>query len=109
LKRNIRISGSSATYAAEYADNPVLVKYKNVAPKMKAKLRVRAENLVVLLSQPKQPGFSTLRCLGSLEDGDKFAFVYEYPLGPSALNTETQRSLQDFLGDSKAEPPSVTV
>jgi hypothetical protein len=109
LKRNIGTSGSSGTYPAEYADEPVLVEYKKVAPRMKAKLRMRAENLAILLSQPKQPGFSTLKCLGFLEDNDKFAFVYEYPLHSHNLNGKTQRSLQEFFRDSKVQPPSVTV
>jgi Prion-inhibition and propagation len=109
LKRNIGTSGSNGTCPAEYADKPVLVEYKRVNPRMKAKLRTRAENLAILLSQPKQPGFSTLKCMGFLEDKDHFAFVYEYPVDPYTLNGGTQQSLQDFLRGSKTQPPSVTV
>lgn len=105
LKRNVEKSGNSGVYAAEYSDKPVLVEYKKVGPRMKAKLRLRAENLAILLSQPKQPGFWTLECLGFLEEKDEFAFVYDYP---QSSITPTFRSLQDNLRDSKAQAPSVT-
>jgi len=108
LKQKTGTSGSNGTYLADYAGRLVLVESKKVDPRMKAKLRIRAENLAILLSQPKQPGFSTLKCIGFLEDKDNFAFVYEYPVDPYSLNEGAQQSLQDFLRDSKARPPSVT-
>ena len=108
LKRNNDKTRRSGMYAAEYSGKPVLVEYNKVAPATKAKLRLRAKNLAILLSQPKQPGFWTLNCLGFLEDTGEFAFVYDYPQ-PQPSNTPTFRSLQDHLGDSKALAPSVSV
>lgn len=70
---------------------------------------MRAENLAILLSQPKQPGFSTLRCLGFLEDNNYFDFIYQYPLESSPPSSSMPRSLQDILIDSKVQKPSVTV
>jgi hypothetical protein len=109
LKRQVATLESSGTYAAEYAGKPVLVEYKKVPPRTKAKLRVRAENLAILLSQPARPGFSTLQCLGFLEEDDKFAFVYQYPVDSFVPDAKTPQTLQDLLRDAKMQPPSVTV
>lgn len=99
---------------ALYTGKPVLVEHKSVGPKMKAKLKSRAENLAVLLSTPKDDSFLTLHCLGFFEDGDCFVFVYAYPTGsPSStgISHPTSKpqpvSLLDLLCDPTIRP-SVT-
>ncbi len=105
-----KASGASIGIGS-YAGEPVLVEYKSVIPKLKAKLKTRVGNLAVLLSTPKDSSFLTLHCLGFFEDGDQFAFVFKYPTnltGPSGTTTAPQIiSLHDVLRDP-AMQPSVT-
>ncbi|KAL4733650.1 prion-inhibition and propagation-domain-containing protein [Aspergillus similis] len=106
LKRPTNKPHPSSPFVAEYDGRPVVCETKAVQPRLKPKLRIRAENLARLLSIPKDPGFLTLRCLGLLEDMDEFIFVYEYPTGADV--SSPPRSLQDLMRDSASRPPSVT-
>ncbi|KAL4976596.1 prion-inhibition and propagation-domain-containing protein [Aspergillus desertorum] len=107
LRRPANKPHPSGPFVAEYDGRPVICEIKVVQPRLKAKLRIRAENLARLLSIPKDAGFLTLRCLGLLEDMDEFIFVYEYPAG--ADTSRPPRSLQDLMRDSAVpRPPSVT-
>jgi hypothetical protein len=91
---------------ALYDGAPVFVEWKDIDPKLKRKIKPRAENLAVLLNMPKDPSFRSLHCRGFFEDNEKgkFAFVYNHPPG-----SEGQRpvSLLDLLRDANYTP-SVT-
>ncbi|KAL4993594.1 prion-inhibition and propagation-domain-containing protein [Aspergillus recurvatus] len=106
LRRPTNKPHPSGPFVAEYDGRPVICETKAVQPRLKSKLRIRAENLARLLSIPKGSGFLTLRCLGLLEDMDEFIFVYEYPAGADA--SSPPRSLQDQMRDSASRAPSVT-
>lgn len=106
----------SCVGTARYCDAPVLVEYKHVSMRMRSKLKVRVENLAVLLSTAKDPDFLTLHCLGFFEDTARccFVLVYAYPT-PLDGEAEPYRgsvsppiSLLNLLRDSKFRPPSVT-
>ncbi|MCJ1470023.1 hypothetical protein MMC07_008668 [Pseudocyphellaria aurata] len=102
-------SGDTSTGTGVYADEPVLVEYKSVIPKLKFKLKSRIENLAVLLSTPKDPSFLTLHCLGYFEDGDRFAFIFQYPTKPTKLFTAPHPvSLLDLLRDPTMQPSVTT-
>jgi hypothetical protein len=112
LKQTSEKRGTSGYYTAEYDSKPVLAEYKEVPPRMRAKLRLRAQNLATFLSSSSNPSFLTLKCLGFLEDKDNFIFLYEYP---AVANADGQgayvaqfRTLQYFLSSSKLSQPSVT-
>ena len=108
LNKFVPKPGDGSIGTGIYAGEPVLVEYKSVAPKLKAKLKARVENLAVLLSTPKDPSFSTLHCLGFFEDGDRFAFIFKYPTNPTNVSTAPHPvSLLDMLRDPTMQP-SVT-
>lgn len=101
-------SGNSSIGTGFYAGEQVLVEFKSVIPKLKSKLKTRVENLAVLLSTTKDPSFLTLHCLGFFEDGDRFAFIFQYPTKPASFSTAlTPVSLLDLLRDPTMQP-SVT-
>ncbi|KAL6233198.1 hypothetical protein BDW75DRAFT_215713 [Aspergillus navahoensis] len=106
LRRPANKPHPSGPFVAEYDGRPVICETKAVQPRLKAKLRIRAENLARLMATPKDSGFLTLRCLGLVEDMDEFSFVYEHPTGVDA--SSPPRSLQELTRDSASRPPSVT-
>lgn len=101
-----------------YSGVPVVIEYKYVSPKMKAKLKSRVENLAALLCTPKDSSFLTLHCLGFFEEVNCFVFVYSYPANPDSKGMAEESnnptvpsqplSLLDLLRDSNLQP-SVTL
>ncbi|KAI2993913.1 hypothetical protein CBS147346_10788 [Aspergillus niger] len=106
LKIGANRSASETIVPAVYDGKPVLAESKRVHPRMKAKLKIRAENLSKLLSLPKSEFFSTLHCIGFLEASEEFIFLYDYP--PGTDTGVPPQSLQGLLRDSKMKPLSVT-
>lgn len=101
-------SGNASIGAGSYAGEPVLVEFKSVIPQLKSKLKTRVENLAVLLSTAKDRSFLTLHCLGFFEDGDRFAFIFQYPTKPTEFSIAPHPvSLLDLLRDPTMQP-SVT-
>lgn len=108
LTKFVPKSSNASIGVGFFAGEPVLVEFKSVIPKLKSKLKTRVENLAVLLSTPKDPSFFTLHCLGFFEDGDRFAFIFQYPTIPTNFPTALHPvSLLDLLRDPTMQP-SVT-
>ena len=76
---------------------------QDISTELAAIIRARAENLAALLHASKDPSFRTLHCLGMLEEVQRYAFVFQHPVGKGE-----PKSLLDFLSIGAKYSPGVT-